>query len=98
MMRVSRETKAVLTGQAGRVVGFVKSDEPGVASLAVPNDRAQLNPTQLRELAAWANETAAEIERDSGPTARRTGGQFTRQDFLNAERRQIDEALRRARV
>lgn len=63
MLRVTTETKAVLTAQTGRVVGFTKSDEPGLASLAVPNDRAQLNPTQLRELAAWANETAAEIER-----------------------------------
>jgi hypothetical protein len=62
-LQVTTETKAVLTAQQGRVVGFTKSDEPGLASLAVPNDRAQLNPTQLRELAAWANEAASEIER-----------------------------------
>ncbi|MEV7402866.1 hypothetical protein AB0N93_21045 [Streptomyces sp. NPDC091267] len=82
MMRVTRETKAVLTGQSGRVVGFTKSDEPGLASLAIPNDRAQLNPTQLRELAAWANETAAEIERQRSTPLRPD----SRTEWLAAEK------------
>lgn len=94
-----REMKSVLTGKAGRVVGFTKSDEPGLASLAVPGARAQLDAAQLRELAEWANETAAEIERPQR-TVRRFAvppyGPFDRGDRLAAERRLINEALRGA--
>ncbi|QBZ73412.1 hypothetical protein SEA_HEATHER_42 [Streptomyces phage Heather] len=64
MLSVTRETKAVLKTKSGeRVVAFTKDSEPGVASLAVPNDRAKLSPGEMRALAAWLNETAAEQER-----------------------------------
>ncbi|MFD3904113.1 hypothetical protein HXS80_15990 [Streptomyces sp. CB04723] len=53
-MRVTSETKAVLrTEGLGRIIGFVKSEEPGKISLAVPGDRAVMVPEQARELAAW---------------------------------------------
>lgn len=63
MMRVTREVKATLNARNGRVIAFTKDSEPGVISLAVPNDRAQLNPSEARALAAWLNDTATEIER-----------------------------------
>ncbi|QNE79072.1 hypothetical protein F0344_04870 [Streptomyces finlayi] len=52
-MQVTNETKAVLIADKGRVVGFVKSNEPGKISLAVPADRAVMTPAQARQLAAW---------------------------------------------
>ncbi|MGW6313795.1 hypothetical protein [Streptomyces sp. NPDC055099] len=64
MLSVTRETKAVLKTKTGeRVVAFTKDSEPGIASLAVPNDRAKLSPREMRELAAWLNETAAEQDK-----------------------------------
>lgn len=63
MMRVTREVKATLRAHTGRVVGFTKDSEPGVISLAVPDDRAQLKPSEARALAAWLNDSASEIER-----------------------------------
>ncbi|MFD5644924.1 hypothetical protein ACFWIP_24850 [Streptomyces anulatus] len=63
MMRVTREVKATLKAHTGRVVSFTKDSEPGVISLAVPDDRAQLSPTEARALAAWLNDAATEIER-----------------------------------
>ncbi|QAX94738.1 hypothetical protein HOV12_gp54 [Streptomyces phage Lilbooboo] len=57
-MRVTNETKAELQAEKGRVVGFVKSSEPGKISIAVPADRAVMTPTQARALAAWLNEEA----------------------------------------
>lgn len=59
MIRVTNETKAELKTEAGRVVGFVKSTEPGKISLAVPGDRAVMTPAQARQLAAWLNDEAA---------------------------------------
>lgn len=53
MLSVTNETKAVLQAEKGRVVGFIKSSEPGKISLAVPTDRAVMTPTQARQLAAW---------------------------------------------
>jgi hypothetical protein len=64
MLSVTRETKAVLKTKTGdRVVAFTKDSEPGIASLAIPGDRAKLSPREMRELAAWLNETAAEQEK-----------------------------------
>ncbi|CAA07139.1 gp15 [Lomovskayavirus C31] len=57
-MRVTTETKAELQAERGRVVGFVKSSEPGKISIAVPADRAVMTPAQARQLAAWLNEEA----------------------------------------
>ncbi|WP_199809819.1 MULTISPECIES: hypothetical protein [unclassified Streptomyces] len=58
MLRVVNETKATLQTESGRVVGFVKSSEPGKISLAVPGDRAVMTPAQARQLAAWLVEEA----------------------------------------
>ncbi|MFD7257796.1 hypothetical protein [Streptomyces sp. NPDC059874] len=81
MLRVTKETKAVLTADTGRVIGFVKDTEPGKASLAVPGDRAILTPAQMRALAAWLNETAAEQEKVIPPREA-----VRRKDWLTAER------------
>jgi hypothetical protein len=62
MISVTTETKAVLNAERGRVVGFVKSDEPGTISLAVPADRAVMTPQQARELAAWLVEEASKAD------------------------------------
>jgi hypothetical protein len=62
-MRVTTETKAELQTEQGRVVGFVKSSEPGKISLAVPADRAVMTPAQARQLAAWLNEEAERVDR-----------------------------------
>lgn len=70
MMRVTNETKAELKAEKGRVVGFIKSTEPGKISLAVPGDRAVMTPHQARQLAAWLNEEAAKS--GSETTADRT--------------------------
>ncbi|MGW0530691.1 hypothetical protein [Streptomyces sp. NPDC003032] len=69
MLNVTRETKAVLKTKTGeRVVAFTKDSEPGIASLAVPHDRAKLSPREMRELAAWLNDTAAEQEKSTRVT------------------------------
>ncbi|QBZ73355.1 hypothetical protein SEA_REMUSLOOPIN_41 [Streptomyces phage RemusLoopin] len=71
MLSVTRETKAVLKTKTGeRVVAFTKDSEPGIASLAIPGDRAKLSPREMRELAAWLNETAAEQEKVTRETAK----------------------------
>lgn len=90
MLKVTRETKAVLTAAQGRVIGFVKDSEPGKASIAVPNDRAVLTPTELRELAAWCNETAADIDRTVPPRVTRA----PMDTFLTAERHYRDSVMR----
>lgn len=73
MIKVTEEMKAVLDAERGRIVGFVKSDEPRKISLAVPGDRAVMTPAQARALAAWLVEEAAKAERErahaSGHTA-----------------------------
>ncbi|MEG8276373.1 hypothetical protein [Streptomyces sp. AHA2] len=61
MLQVTTETKAAMTCEKGRVVGFVKSNEPGKISLAVPADRAVMTPAQARQLAAWLVEEADKI-------------------------------------
>ncbi|MGW6602862.1 hypothetical protein [Streptomyces sp. NPDC055036] len=63
MLSVTRETKAVLKTSTGeRVIAFTKDSEPGIASLAIPGDRAKLSPREMRELAQWLDETANEQE------------------------------------
>ncbi|WP_328950454.1 hypothetical protein OG778_23785 [Streptomyces sp. NBC_00184] len=57
-LQVTSETKAVLNADQGRVIGFVKSNEPGKISIAVPNDRAVMTPAQARQLAVWLVEEA----------------------------------------
>ncbi|XUZ27350.1 hypothetical protein ACQVDT_21440 [Streptomyces sp. RMIT01] len=75
MLRVTNETKAVLrTEGTGRVIGFVKSDEPGRISIAVPADRAVMTATQARQLAAWLNDEAAKAEKSSTESARTSAG------------------------
>lgn len=75
MLRVTNETKAILrTEGTGRVVGFVKSDEPGKISIAVPSDRAVMTPTQARQLAAWLRDEAAKAEKSSTESARTSAG------------------------
>ncbi|MGW3674661.1 hypothetical protein [Streptomyces sp. NPDC005166] len=60
-MNVTTETKAVLLAETGRVVGFVKSNEPGKISIAVPAERAVMTPAQARQLAAWLIEEADNV-------------------------------------
>jgi hypothetical protein len=62
MLKVTTETKAVMACDKGRVVGFVKSDEPGKISLAIPADRAVMTPAQARQLAAWLADEAAKAQ------------------------------------
>lgn len=88
MMRVTAETKAELQAEKGRVVGFVKSNEPGKISLAVPGDRVIMTPAQARQLAAWLVEEADKGGR-TDPGARASG------DWRNAELRRQEE-IRRA--
>ncbi|MFE2245228.1 hypothetical protein [Streptomyces lavendulae] len=85
MLRVTKETKATLTADTGRVIGFVKDSEPGKVSLAVPADRAVLNPVQARALAAWLNETAATLERERVQAAQNKAMPL-REDWLTRER------------
>ncbi|MER7688335.1 hypothetical protein [Streptomyces sp. NPDC097610] len=84
MIRVSTETKAELQTERGRVVGFVKSSEPGKISLAVPADRAVMTPAQARQLAAWLNEEAERVER-------MTPAQRTDAGWRTAEAQRRDE-------
>ena len=89
MLRVTTETKAVLnTEGTGRVIGFVKSSEPGKISLAIPADRAVMTPAQARQLAAWLNEEAARSEST-------TSAQRTDEGWRRAERERRD-AIRSA--
>jgi hypothetical protein len=62
MLKVTTETKAVMPCDKGRVIGFVKSDEPGKISLAIPADRAVMTPAQARQLAAWLADEAAKAQ------------------------------------
>lgn len=84
MIVVTNETKAVLNTEKGRVVGFVKSSEPGKISIAVPGERAVMTPAQARQLAAWLIEEAEKGGRVAEPGNWRT-----------AERRRQEE-IRRA--
>jgi|SRR5712664_476229 len=63
-LKETRETKATLTADAGRVLAWHSDKEPAHISLAVPGDRAKLTASQALELAEWlrkqANEIAAE--------------------------------------
>ncbi|MEU8792193.1 hypothetical protein [Streptomyces sp. NPDC048643] len=68
MLSVTNETKAVLQAEKGRIVGFIKSSEPGKISIAVPGERAVMTPAQARQLAAWLVEEA-----NTGATATREG-------------------------
>lgn len=87
-MQITSETKAVLrTEGTGRVIGFVKSNEPGRISLAVPDDRAIMTPAQARQLAAWLTEEADKVQEATQERAKRT------YDAMEAARR---DALRSA--
>ncbi|MFJ8955603.1 hypothetical protein ACIRO1_36480 [Streptomyces sp. NPDC102381] len=94
MMRVTNETKAELKAETGRVVGFVKSNEPGRISLAVPADRAVLTPGQARELAEWLIEESHKGARVSA-SARTDSGWRTAEAQRQAE---IRAALDKDRV
>jgi hypothetical protein len=69
-MQVTNETKAVLSAEKGRVIGFVKSEEPGKISIAVPNDRAVMTPAQARQLAAWLLEESEKVRTTETTKAR----------------------------
>jgi hypothetical protein len=69
-MQITNETKAQLQAEKGRVIGFVKSNEPGKISLAVTGDRAVMTPAQARQLAAWLNEEADKGGRTSPVTGK----------------------------
>lgn len=60
-IRVETKTTATLTADAGRMIGWSVDREPGHVSLAIPTDRAKLNPVQLRELAQWLLSEAERI-------------------------------------
>ncbi|MFE1959227.1 hypothetical protein [Streptomyces sp. NPDC059479] len=67
-----RETKATLSGVAGRVLVWHNDKETRSISLAVPGDRAKLSPTQARELGLWlieASETVTKPDRSPLRTA-----------------------------
>ncbi|CAD80138.1 gp15 [Streptomyces phage phiBT1] len=93
-MHITNETKAILhTEGTGRVIGFVKSSEPGKISIAVPNDRAVMIPAQARQLAAWLNEEADRAERvstnartDAGWRAREAERQAAIREALDTDR------------
>lgn len=87
MLKITSETKAVLTAERGRVVGFTKSDEPRMISLAVPAERAVLTPVQARQLAQWLRDVADDADRlsSNGKPA----------DWLSAERARQSDILRR---
>lgn len=64
MFNITRETKAVLTTQAGgKVVGWFNDKETRHVSIAVPGDRAKLTPTEARSLAGWLIDAATEAEK-----------------------------------
>ena len=94
MLRVVQETKATLQTESGRIVGFVKSSEPGKISLAVPGDRAVMTPTQARELAAWLVEeanrggrvTTTQARTDEGWRAREAERQAAIREALDTDR------------
>jgi hypothetical protein len=93
MLRVTNETKAVLQTESGRVVGFVKSSEPGKISVAVPGDRAVMTLTQAREFAAWLVEEAnkggrvtTDARTDAGWRAREAERQAAIREALDTDR------------
>ncbi|WP_274031213.1 hypothetical protein [Streptomyces sp. MMBL 11-1] len=95
-MQVTSETKAVLkTEGTGRVIGFVKSNEPGKISIAVPNDRALMIPAQARQLAAWLVSEAEKAEKVMTTAARTSEGWRTAEARRQSE---IRAALDRDRV
>ncbi|MFB7675617.1 hypothetical protein ACFC26_29835 [Kitasatospora purpeofusca] len=73
MFNVTRETKAVLTTQAGgKVVGWYNDRETRHVSIAVPGDRAKLTPVEARNLAAWLIDAAKEAEKPDVMSGLRT--------------------------
>jgi hypothetical protein len=93
MLTVTKETKAVLTADKGRVICFVKDAEPSKISVAVHGDRAILTPSQARALAAWLTQTAAEVENTPLSPASRA-----RSDWLTSERKEREEIARGLRA
>jgi hypothetical protein len=92
MLKVTTETKAVMACDKGRVIGFVKSDEPGKISLAIPADRAVMTPAQARQLAAWLSEEAAKIH----PTTATSLSDWSAQEAKRQA--DIEAALNRDRI
>ncbi|MEU6684408.1 hypothetical protein [Streptomyces sp. NPDC046832] len=92
MLQVTTETKAVMDCDRGRVVGFVKSNEPGKVSIAVPNDRAVMTPAQARQLAAWLVEEADKIR----PTTATSLSDWSAQEAKRQA--DIEAALNRDRI
>ncbi|QAX93294.1 hypothetical protein HOV11_gp38 [Streptomyces phage Vash] len=93
MLRVTTETKAELQTEKGRVIGFVKSSEPGKISVAVPNDRAVMTPAQARAFAAWLVEEAdkggkvtTDARTDAGWRAREAERQAAIRAALDSDR------------
>ncbi|MGW9280730.1 hypothetical protein ACWGSA_00870 [Streptomyces diastaticus] len=87
MLRVTQETKAVMQCERGRVVGFVKSEEPGKISVAVPGDRAVMTPAQARTLAEWLTKEANKVGRVSADDRTAAGwrtAEAGRQEALRA--------------
>jgi hypothetical protein len=55
---VATETKATVTGRSGRVLAWHNDREPHTISIAVPGERAVLDPAQVRAFAKWLTEQA----------------------------------------
>ncbi|MEU7200242.1 hypothetical protein [Streptomyces sp. NPDC045470] len=75
----TKELRADVSGQTGRLRAWTTEREPGVVSVAVPGDRVTLSAADARALAAWLAERAVEEDRNRMPTytpsrARRTTG------------------------
>lgn len=71
----TREVKATLTADTGRVLAWSTDKEPRHISIAVPGDRAKLTPVQARELADWLIARAVEVA--SATPAQRMRDRYT---------------------
>ncbi|WP_180931899.1 hypothetical protein [Streptomyces sp. AJS327] len=65
--RQTREVRADISGTTGRVRAWTSEQEPGVISLAVPADRAQITPADARALAQWLEDQADAADRRESP-------------------------------
>ncbi|MDX2390205.1 hypothetical protein NJL88_09020 [Streptomyces sp. DK15] len=80
MLKTIREVKAVLTAEYGRVLVWHNDKEARAISIAVPNDRAKLTPSQARELGLWlieASETVSKPDRSPLRTSAMPGTERT---------------------
>jgi hypothetical protein len=69
MLNETREVKATLTAEKGRVIAWTNDKEAKRISIATANDRAVMTPTQARELAAWLTRVARELDGTGSATA-----------------------------